>query len=456
LFAFYLTLKNRPTAKKWTLLIASAFFYAWGEPIFVPILFASCLIDYWLTARLYQATDPSVRHSLVMTGVIGNLLVLGFYKYADFLIDNLNLLAEPLTGSKIPLLHLALPIGVSFVVFEKITYLVDTYRGTSAPAPRFLDYGLFVFFFPKLLAGPILKYHDMQAQIAEPPEIQAADVFFGMARFARGVAKKLLIADPLGVYVDRVFATDPTSLGAVTAWFGLLCFYLQIYFDFSGYSDMAIGLARTLSFKLKENFRMPLISQSMTEFWKRWHISLATWIRDYLYVALGRNRHGQVRFYINLWICFLACGLWHGPNWTFVLWGAYNGMFLILDRLFLLKVLKQAGPVVATLTTLTFVTFGGAMFRSPSIQHFAEYTLALGRWDFNSPVKMPADVPLLATIALTLSLLPGTPIYDPLRRVYERSTSLQVAGGLALIALGILAFAQGLGVSFKPFIYFRF
>src|SRR5207302_1336560 len=195
LFAFYLTL-TRPTAKKWTLLIASAFFYAWGEPIFVPILLVSCVIDYWLTARLHQTADPAARHSLVTIGVVGNLLVLGFYKYADFLIDNLNLLLEPLTGRPIPLLHLALPIGVSFVVFEKITYLVDTYRGTSPPAPRFLDYALFVFFFPKLLAGPILKYHDMQAQIAEPQEVRATDVYFGMARFARGIAKKLLIADP--------------------------------------------------------------------------------------------------------------------------------------------------------------------------------------------------------------------------------------------------------------------
>ena len=194
----------------------------------------------------------------------------------------------------------------------------------------------------------------------------------------------------------------------------------------------------------------------MTEFWKRWHISLATWIRDYLYVALGRNRHGQVRFYLNLWICFLACGLWHGANWTYVVWGAYNGLFLMLDRLFLLKALKRAGPIVATLTTLIIVTFGGAMFRSPSIQHFAEYTAALVRWSSSSPVKMPADVPILVVIALTLSLLPATPLYDPLRRAYERSAMLQTAGAAVLIALGVLAFAQGLGASFKPFIYFRF
>ena len=231
-------------------------------------------------------------------------------------------------------------------MFEKITYLVDTWRGTSRPAASFVDYCLFVLFFPKLLAGPILKYHEMKDQIASPPAIEWDDIFAGFLRFARGIGRKLLIADPLGAFATQIFAADPATIGAGYAWLGLACFTLQIYFDFAGYSDMAIGLARTLGFRLKENFNSPYISQSLTEFWRRWHISLTTWIRDYLYIPLGGDRRGEARTYINLWICFLASGLWHGASWNFVLWGAYNGLFLTLDRLFLreaLATLRQTG-----------------------------------------------------------------------------------------------------------------
>jgi alginate O-acetyltransferase complex protein AlgI len=276
LYAAYLALNERVAAKKWMLLLASVAFYSWGEPLFVPVLIASTLIDYRLV-RLLHRTKSRSRHILMTVGIVGNLAVLGFYKYADFLAANLNVLLLPLAGVTIPLLHIALPIGVSFVVFEKITYLVDTYRGTSAPAPRFADYFLFVFFFPKLLAGPILKYHDMQQQIAEPAVIGWDDFSAGFLRFARGMAKKLLIADPVGTFADQVFTADPGSVGFGPAWFGLICFTLQIYFDFSGYSDMAIGLARMLGFRLRENFDMPYISRSLTEFWRRWHISLSSW-----------------------------------------------------------------------------------------------------------------------------------------------------------------------------------
>ena len=237
---------------------------------------------------------------------MGNLSVLIVYKYADFLADNFNFVLAPLGVGRIPLLHLMLPIGVSFVVFEKITYLVDTYRGVSRPAASFSDYCLFVLFFPKLLAGPILKYHEMKDQIAAPPAVEWSDFQTGLLRFARGLGRKLFIADPLGTLANQVFAADPAGLGAGFAWLGLASFTLQIYFDFSGYSDMAIGLARLMGFRLKENFDAPYVAQSMTEFWRRWHISLTTWIRDYLYMPLGGNRRGDARTYLNLWICFLV------------------------------------------------------------------------------------------------------------------------------------------------------
>ena len=255
-YAFYL-FATGASVKKWTLLIASTLFYIWGEPVFVLVLFASTAIDYALSFHLSNPTPARTRGLALAAGIAGNLAILIFYKYADFLAENINMMLAPFGSHRIPLLHLALPIGVSFVVFEKITYLVDTFRGTSKPAASFSEYCLFVLFFPKLLAGPILKYHEMRDQIAKPPAVEWNDLWTGFLRFARGMGRKLLIADPLGAFASQVFAADPGGLSAGVAWLGLGCFTVQIYFDFAGYSDMAIGLARTLGFRLKENFNSP-------------------------------------------------------------------------------------------------------------------------------------------------------------------------------------------------------
>jgi alginate O-acetyltransferase complex protein AlgI len=288
-YALYLLATGAP-ARKWILLVASTLFYLWGEPVFVLVLFASTAADYALSFHLSDPAPLTTRRLALAVGIAGNLAILIVYKYADFIAENLNLVLAPFSPQRAPLLHLALPIGVSFVVFEKITYLVDTFRGTSRPAATFTDYCLFVLFFPKLLAGPILKYHEMKDQIAKPPAIEWSDFTTGFLRFARGIGRKLLIADPLGAFVNVIFAADPASLSTPYAWLGLGSFTLQIYFDFAGYSDMAIGLARMLGFTLKENFNSPYVARSMTEFWRRWHISLTTWIRDYLYKPLGGNR----------------------------------------------------------------------------------------------------------------------------------------------------------------------
>jgi alginate O-acetyltransferase complex protein AlgI len=455
-YAFYLLVTGAP-AKKWALLIASTLFYLWGEPVFVLVLFVSTAIDYALSFSLSKATPDRTRRLALAVGIAGNLAVLVVYKYADFLAGNFNFLLAPLGANRIPLLHLALPIGVSFVVFEKITYLVDTYRGTSRPAASFSDYCLFVLFFPKLLAGPILKYHEMKDQIAAPPAIEWSDFQTGFLRFARGLGRKLLIADPLGAFVNQIFATDPAGLSAGHAWLGLASFSLQIYFDFSGYSDMAIGLARLLGFRLKENFNAPYIAQSMTEFWRRWHISLTTWIRDYLYMPLGGNRRGNARTYINLWICFLASGLWHGASWNFVLWGAYNGLFLTLDRLFLRDALARCGAVIATAVTLFIVMIGWAIFRSDSPAHLLQFVAALfGMSHVSATSEVPAEVPFTLLLGAFISLLPATPLYSPLIRAYERQNWLRGVTIAALVVVYVLAIARAVTVPFQPFIYFRF
>ena len=445
LYAFYLLLTGAP-AKKWTLLIASTLFYIWGEPVFVLVLFASTAFDYALSFHLGQVNPARTRKLALGAGIAGNLAVLIFYKYADFLATNLNFAVTPLTGTSIPLLHIALPIGVSFVVFEKITYLVDTYRGISKPADKFSDYCLFVLFFPKLLAGPILKYHEMRDAIASPPPVAWTDFQIGFLRFARGLGRKLFVADPLGAFATQIFAADPTTLSAGYAWLGLACFTLQIYFDFAGYSDMAIGLARMFGIHLKENFNAPYASRSIT-----------AWIRDYLYVPLGGNRRGEARTYLNLWICFLLSGLWHGASWNFVLWGAYNGLFLTLDRLFLRKLLDRCGTFISTIVTLFIVMIGWAIFRSESPAHLGPFLAALfGASPTHTAISVPAEVPLTLVVGAAISLLPATIFFERLKNAYNKYGWLRLVTALALVVLYVLAIARSVTAPFQPFIYFRF
>ena len=453
-YALYLAINHRLAAKKWTLIVASVVFYTWGEPLFVPVVLLSAAIDYAISLRL--SGGGSARRPLLTLGILVNLGILVFYKYADFLIGNLNALSAPL-GKTFPLLHIALPIGVSFVVFEKISYLVDCYRGVSKPARTFSDYCLFVFLFPKLLAGPILKYHEMDTQIAAPKAVAWLDCKEGFLRFSRGMAKKLLIADIVGNFANTAFGADAASLGAGQAWLGLICFTLQIYFDFSAYSDMAIGLARMLGFQLKENFAMPYASRSLTEFWRRWHISLTSWIREYLYVPLGGNRRGEWRTYLNLWICFLASGIWHGASWNFVLWGAYNGLFLTLDRLFLIRALDRAGNFVSVVVTLLIVMIGWVIFRTTSIGELTAYLAALipqGR--IGPSLEIAPDMRLAVIVGSILSLLPATPLFPKLVAAYEKNIILRRLAEYGLLVLFVIASARAITVPFKPFIYFRF
>ena len=448
---------GKPLVKRWILLVGSALFYTWGEPVFVPIVFLSALMDYLLSRILPKPPRMITRQALLGIGVAGNVAILLFYKYTDFLIENVNVIVASVGGHLLPVFHIALPIGVSFVVFEKITYLVDIYRGVSRPAARFSDYCVFVLFFPKLLAGPILKYHEMEGQFAEPSPFAWDNLWQGFLRFARGIFRKLLIADPLGACADQIFGVDSWHLGAGYAWLGVICFTLQIYFDFSGYSDMAIGIARMLGYRLRENFNMPYIARSLTDFWRRWHISLTTWIRDYLYIPLGGNRVGQLHIYLNLWICFLLSGLWHGASWNFVLWGAYNGLFLTLDRMFLEKALKGTGAIASTMVTLLIVMSGWVIFRSTSLSHLSGYFASLVNLvpqTVSLPIK--PEVPWTAGLGILLSLLPAVPAFAYLQRAWDDQPTLRTCGNLAVTTLFVISLARAISIPFQPFIYFRF
>jgi len=451
---FAITLRKRHSvpARLWILLVASVLFYLWGEPAFVPIVFASALLDYALAGLVARG----VRWALVL-GLAANVGLLIYYKYLSFLASNLFAVFG-LAGIDMPSVpHVALPIGVSFIVFEKITFLVDIWRGRSAPATRFAHYLTYVFFFPKLLAGPIIKYHEIEAQFRHPLPLDDGPVLDGFARFMQGVIKKVLIADITGPASDSIFAMTPEQLGFETAWIGVLLFTLQIYLDFSAYSDMAIGLARMFGFRLAENFNKPYISCSITEFWRRWHISLTSWIREYLYIPLGGNRVPPWRRMANLWICFLASGLWHGAAWTYVLWGAYNGLFLVLDRLFLLRLLDRMPRLAANAITLLIVMLGWTIFRASSLPQLGSFTYAMTHPAL-SGVTFRWDTGLIAaTIAgIVISLAPRVSGID-------RATAWMIArkpGRLLVETMAVILFAIALDKAvtdpFRPFLYFRF
>lgn len=441
--------------KDYVLLFASLAFYFWGEPTFCLLAIASAGLDYYLCkliARAGPQTPPAKYY--VGLGILANLGLLIYFKYTDFFISTLN---ELLPSQHFVLFNIILPIGVSFIVFEKITYLVDVYRGVGKPAGSLLKYLNYVFLFPKLLAGPIIKYHEIEQQLHQR-DLSYENTLEGFKRFIRGLLKKVLIADICAEVVNPIFALPASDLSFHYAWIGIIGFSLQIYFDFSGYSDMALGIARMLGFRLPENFNLPYISSSFTEFWRRWHISLSTWIRDYLYFPLGGNKIGTLRTYFNLWICFLLSGLWHGANWTFVIWGAYNGLFLILDRLFWTKLSSHLPKFVSVAITLPFIIVGWTIFRSSNFEQLKSYLSAL----FNPAQTTSAyiDITPSVTIAIFIgsfiALCSLAPQYAWLSQRYKSWKWQMPFEGMLYGVLGFIVICKIVGVAFNPFLYFRF
>lgn len=341
------------------LFITSLLFYAWGEPFYVLVMLASIIFNYLAGRAVGQSAR---RAKLFLTlGILGNLGLLGYYKYADFFVHNINAALR----MDIPLPGVLLPIGISFYTFQSISYLVDIYRGETPPQKNIIKMGLFIALFPQLIAGPIVKYHDINRQI-DKRRLTINKFNKGVYLFIIGLSKKILIANTAAAVVDHIFDLPGAEYGAATAWLGALAYTVQIYFDFSGYSDMAIGLSKMFGFEIKENFNYPYISQSIREFWRRWHISLSTWFKEYVYIPLGGNRAGAGRTYINLLIVFFLTGLWHGAEWTFVIWGMYHGAFLILERVLPVeKVLKWGWA--RNLYAMFVVICGWVIFRAESL-----------------------------------------------------------------------------------------
>ena len=443
----------------------SILFYFWAEPKFIAAILLTVATDYFLGKKIHaaQASRPKKLWLFLFVSINAGMLI--YFKYMNFFIANVNNLLHLIgINHSMAAIEVVLPLAVSFIVFEKITYGVGLYRGIGRPAKTIFDYTLYVMLFPKLIAGPIIKYHDIEAQL--DPRCRVADyddIVAGLHRFAKGLVKKVVLANSLGALADTTFAQDPSLLTPGQAWIGVLCFTFQIFFDFSGYSDMAIGLARLMGFKLNENFNDPYISRSFTEFWRRWHISLSTWIRDYLYFSLGGNRVSKGRMYFNLWICFLISGLWHGASWTFVVWGAYHGIFLVIDKLFWLKASERIPAFISIPITFFLVIIGWTLFRAPDFAHAVAYLSAM--FNFGA-IGGPVDVFIYAgwdiyAYLLASFVLSFLPAFDSLRNFKARITAPLGAGAtpvsaIATITLLGLSSVYIASTTHTPFIYFRF
>lgn len=322
-----------PLLRKIILLSASCFFYAWWDWRFLGLLATVTLLDYYVSVYLVKTKDTRKRKWLLILSILVNLGFLGFFKYYNFFVESIDLLTQS-WGWRIGTLNIILPIGISFYTFETLSYVIDVYRGTAEPARSLLDYAIFISFFPRLVAGPIMRASQFLPQLERGIQLNLNNLVEGSQYFLRGMLKKLVIADNVAVMVEQIYRS-PSLFSSPTVWLAVFAYSIQILYDFWGYTDMARGIGKMLGIELPKNFDLPYTAQSVTEFWNRWHISLSTWLRDYLYIPLGGNRKGNIRTYINLMITMLLGGLWHGASWNFVLWGGLHGFYLAVERLFL-------------------------------------------------------------------------------------------------------------------------
>jgi alginate O-acetyltransferase complex protein AlgI len=446
--------------KNYVLLFFSIAFYSWGAPVFIFVLLVTTFIDYHLVKWIDQSANSKKRKILLTLSIAINLGLLIYFKYSNFFIENINVFLGMVGLKNIVWTKLILPIGISFYTFETITYVVDVYRRVHKPLSKFQNYLLYILFFPKLIAGPIVRYHDMADQLEDRSKNDTIDNrLIGLYQFIIGLAKKVIIANHLGEHADQIFGLNYDNLGASTAWIGALCYTFQLYFDFSGYSDMAIGLAKMVGFKIPENFNNPYIASSITDFWRRWHISLGNWMRNYLYIPLGGNKVSSKRLYFNLGIVFIASGFWHGASWNFIIWGTYHGMFLILERLFLLKVYQKIGRLLSTILTFFFVCIGWVFFRIDHLESLMIYLKQLINFSQYTYYPMDSEFLSYAVLAIVSSFFA---YFSWGQRVqtsfYHSDYTIQkhlLIGGVSF-GLLVLSIAFITAYNFNPFIYFRF
>ena len=446
--------------KNFTLLAVSLFFYAWGEPVYVLLMIASILTNFvfgiFIESELIKE-KRAVRRALFISAVVFNILILGFFKYYGFLAENIN----ALFNADIAYSELPLPIGISFYTFQVLSYVIDVYLGKVRLQRNPVSFALYVTMFPQLIAGPIVRYSDIESQL-EQRNVSAAKFGEGAQRFIQGLGKKVLIANSMGALWDITQAMDMTGISVFSAWLGIIAYTFQIYFDFSGYSDMAIGLGKMFGFEFMENFDHPYVSRSVTEFWRRWHISLGTWFREYVYIPLGGNRCSRIRQIRNIMAVWMLTGLWHGASWNFVVWGIYYGCLLLIEKFFLKKLIDNAPAIISHVYCMLAVIIGWVLFASRDIESAAAYLGVMSGASGNVLVDNAFIYYLKSNaVMLVISLLFSTGIFREIFEPEDISDKIRTRAShsAAVILHAFILFmstAYLVTETYNPFLYFRF
>lgn len=442
--------------KKWkniVLLLSSLFFYGWGEPQYLLLMVTVITIGYFSGIWMNRYPKGSRQRTMVVAAtIVLDLLFLGFFKYADFVVENLNYLF----GWQIPELNIPLPLGISFYIFQTMSYTIDVYREDASTQKSWLKFGTYVSMFPQLVAGPIVRYRDIEEEL-EHRSVNIDDVHVGVERFIIGLSKKVIIANPMGLLNTTLLGAYDGPMPVATAWLSLLAFTLQIYFDFSGYSDMAIGLGRIFGFHFMENFNYPYISTSITEFWRRWHISLSTWFKEYVYIPLGGNRVSVPRWALNLLIVWFLTGLWHGAHWNFVLWGLYYFILLFIEKMFIKDRIGDCFQSVSWLVTFLLVMFSWNLFQFTDFQELVIQTKNLfGIWGIGWVDTTGLFYFRNYAVLIFIGLVAATPFpKSAWLRIKEKSWGPWFTDAV-LVIFFVLCIAQLVKYTYNPFLYFRF
>ncbi|MCX7773303.1 MAG: MBOAT family protein [Clostridia bacterium] len=452
-FLCYYLFKNR-TYRNLVLLFFSLFFYAWGEPVYVLLMVFSIVFN-WLCGLFidkYRNKDkPRKAKAVFISSIVINLLLIGVFKYADFIIGSIN----NLLNVHLPLIKIPLPIGISFYTFQIMTYVIDLWRKEVPLQKDVFKLGAYITMFPQLIAGPIVRY-DVVNEALDDRNENISDFTEGIRIFILGLAKKVLIANSMAKVADALLNTQGIHLGVIESWYGMIAYTFQIYYDFSGYSTMAIGLGLMLGFHFPKNFDYPYISRSVTEFWRRWHITLSTFFRDYVYIPLGGNRVSKPRWFLNIFVVWFLTGLWHGASWNFVLWGLYFGCFLVVEKLFLFNFLQRIPKFFGWLYTFVIVVFGWVIFRLEKLSEIGNIIKAMVGFNGLSTTSPLYSLNVLQYLPwFLIAILFAGPVYDRVQKL-RKGWGATLVYDVTVFILLLLCIGFMLTSSFNPFIYFRF
>lgn len=439
--------------RNYVLLVASLIFYAWGGLLYFPLLIFSIVLNYIFGLKIEKYKDDATKKKrILITSIVLNILFLGVFKYTNFIVDNLN----AMFNTSIFIMRIPLPIGISFYTFQAMSYVIDVYRNDGKVQKNIFNLALYISMFPQLVAGPIVRYQTVDDQIS-CREHSYEKFNDGLDRFIVGLFKKIIISNTVGELSTIIYGMSDTTMSVATAWLGAIAYMLQIYFDFSGYSDMAIGLGKVFGFDFLENFNYPYVSKSVAEFWRRWHISLGSWFRDYIYIPLGGNRVSSLKIYRNLFVVWLVTGIWHGASWNFVIWGLYFGVFIMLERLFLQKVLNRIPNFIQHLYLLIIVLIGWVLFSQPDLPSTINYLKVMFGLTEAPFINGYTTFYLKEySVALLMACIASTPIIKLLGQKFETNKLIIIGKPIVTCLLFFIVIVYMVNSTFNPFIYFNF